>query len=126
MRLAQQASDALTEISALYYRGLLEIWEGNPKAGRQTLAKVLASFTALNSPEANKVATFLAELDAPGGIDVIKGDKVAKARIDVIKGGRAAVKQNIDVSKKGSRLVNFPDIDVVRKLNYESSKKVKG
>ena len=122
-RLAQQASDALAETSALYYRGLLEIRAGNLEAGRQTLAQVHASFVALNSPEANKVATVLAGLGAEGG-EAAAGLPDGPGRIDVTTSGMLEVAQAIDVITDGARGIDFrpragsrvqvPDIDVVR------------
>ena len=101
-RLAQQASDALAETSALYYRGLLEIRAGNLEAGRQTLAQVHASFVALNSPEANKVATVLAGLGAEGG-EAAAGLLDGPGRIDVTTSGMLEVAQAIDVITDGAK-----------------------
>jgi tetratricopeptide (TPR) repeat protein len=90
-RLAEQASDALAKTSALYYRGLLELRAGDLEAGRQTLAQVHASFAALNSPEAEKVATLLAGLGAEEG-EIPVGLLAGASQIDVTKdSGRDAV-----------------------------------
>ena len=122
-RLARQASDALTETSALYYRGLLELRAGNVEAGRQTLAQVHASFAALNSPEADKVATLLGGLGAEGG-GAPAGLLTVAGRIDVTIGGVLEAAQSIDVIKEAGRgigspapmdgTIPVPDIDVVR------------
>ncbi len=98
IRLARQVSDALTETSALYYHGLLEIRAGNLEAGRQTLAQVHASFAALNSPEADKVATLLAGLGTEGG-EAPAGLLAAAVGIDVTKGGALEAEPSIDVIK---------------------------
>jgi len=84
IKLAEQASDALTKISALYYRGLLELRAGKLEVGRQTLAQVHASFEGLNSPEANKVAAVLAGIGTKD-INVVKVDRGTEQKIDSIK-----------------------------------------
>ena len=108
-RLARQASDALAVTSAIYYRGLLELRAGDLEAGRRTLAQVHASFAALNSPEADKVATLLAGLGTEGG-GALGGILAAAGEIDVIKDAGREVVSDDAMSGKG----RLPDIDVIR------------
>jgi tetratricopeptide (TPR) repeat protein len=115
-QIAEKSHDRLTEVSAMYYRGLLEAHQGDRSSAKETLSAALDAFVALNAPQADEVkgvlnavatqpgAYTLNPRDTATGEVIIRG-AVLGASAEEIKGGSIAVAQPIDIVAVGGTIM---------------------